>query len=90
MLVHGWLDTVFSARWLTDLKNALLKHGDYNVILVDWKGGNGLPYTQASVNTRVVGAEMGLLVKKLQVRPTRRFYVPKYLNNSKNAMVYLL
>lgn len=52
---------------MTKLKDVLLDHGNYNVIIVDWTGGNGLPYTQAAVNTRVTGAEVGLLVKKLQV-----------------------
>lgn len=54
---------------MVELKDTLLLHGDYNVILVDWTGGNGLPYTQAAANSRVVGAEIGLLVQKLQVRP---------------------
>lgn len=49
------------------MKNSLLKQGDYNVILVDWGGGSSLPYTQATANTRVVGALLAKLVKFLQV-----------------------
>ncbi|XP_003744753.1 pancreatic triacylglycerol lipase [Galendromus occidentalis] len=65
IIVHGWIDNVFLGKWMTIMKDALLRNGDFNVILVDWTGGNGLPYTQASVNTRLVGAEIGLLVTKL-------------------------
>lgn len=67
MIVHGWIDNLFLSTWMVEMKDALLQHGDYNVIIVDWTGGNGLPYTQAVANSRVVGAEMALLVTKLQV-----------------------
>ncbi|KAH6940550.1 hypothetical protein HPB50_000571 [Hyalomma asiaticum] len=66
ILVHGWIDTVFFAAWLTKMMHAFLTVGDYNVIIVDWQGGNSLPYAQATANTRVVGAEIALLVKKLE------------------------
>uniref|UniRef100_A0A2C9M1Z3 Lipase domain-containing protein n=1 Tax=Biomphalaria glabrata TaxID=6526 RepID=A0A2C9M1Z3_BIOGL len=48
-----------------NLKDELLAHGDYNVIIVDWSDGNSPPYTQATANTRVVGAQIGLLVDEL-------------------------
>ncbi|XP_077498382.1 pancreatic triacylglycerol lipase-like isoform X2 [Amblyomma americanum] len=66
MLVHGWLDTIFFASWMTEMKKAFLMVGDYNVILVDWQGGNSLPYTQATANARLVGAEIALLIGKLE------------------------
>lgn len=66
ILVHGWIDTVFFAAWLMKMMHAFLMVGDYNVIIVDWQGGNSLPYAQATANTRVVGAEIALLVKKLE------------------------
>ncbi|WP_407809586.1 hypothetical protein, partial [Staphylococcus aureus] len=47
------------------LKNELLLHSDINCIIVDWSGGNKPPYAQATANTRVVGAEIALLVDKL-------------------------
>jgi pancreatic triacylglycerol lipase len=31
--------------------------------MVDWSKGNGFPYTQASANTQVVGAEIALFIK---------------------------
>ena len=49
------------------MKDELLKHGDYNVVLIDWGGGSGIPYTQATANTRVVGAVTAKLIEALQV-----------------------
>ena len=36
-----------------------------NVIIVDWGHGSGAPYTQATANTRVVGAAVAKLIKQL-------------------------
>ncbi|GIX70601.1 pancreatic triacylglycerol lipase [Caerostris extrusa] len=47
------------------MKDNLLLHDQYNIIIVDWSGGNGAPYTQATANSRVVGAEVALFIKKL-------------------------
>ncbi|XP_065290202.2 pancreatic triacylglycerol lipase-like [Dermacentor albipictus] len=66
VLIHGWVDTVFFGAWLKKMTTAFLMVGDFNVIIVDWLGGNALPYTQATANTRVVGAEIALLVNKLE------------------------
>ena len=38
---------------------------DFNVIVVDWQHGAGLPYEQATANTRVVGAQIAQLFDKL-------------------------
>ena len=38
---------------------------DMNVIAVDWSHGAGLPYGQATANTRVVGAQVGKLINFL-------------------------
>lgn len=54
------------------MKTELLKLGDFNVILVDWGDGSGLPYTQATANTRVVGAEIAKLIKTLQTNTFAR------------------
>lgn len=50
------------------MKDEFLMHGDYNVIVVDWSGGNKPPYYQATSNTRVVAAEMALIVQALEVK----------------------
>lgn len=51
-----------------DIKDAYLRHNDLNVIIVDWTGGNTGLYEWAVANTRVVGAEIALLIWKLQVK----------------------
>lgn len=43
----------------------MLKRKPQNVILVDWGNGSGFPYNQATANTRVVGAEIAVLVSSL-------------------------
>lgn len=45
----------------------LLKHGDYNIIVVHWPGGAGPPYTRATANTRLVGLEIAHLINTLIV-----------------------
>ncbi|WAR24199.1 LIPP-like protein [Mya arenaria] len=65
---HGFLENGF-ADWLMD---ELLKNGDYNVILLDWGGGSGIPYTQATANTRVVGAVLAKLIEALQTVASAR------------------
>ncbi|XP_063430812.1 pancreatic triacylglycerol lipase-like [Mytilus trossulus] len=64
---HGFIENGF-VKWMKDMKDAFLTEGDYNVILVDWGGGSKLPYTQATANTRVVGALIAKLIKLLQER----------------------
>lgn len=67
VVVHGFLQTGF-VSWMGEMKDELLKYGNYNVILVDWGDGSGFPYTQATANTRVVGAEIAKLIKTLQTQ----------------------
>lgn len=64
LIVHGFLH-FGSARWVTEMKDALLESEDLNVINVDWSRGNGFPYTQATANTQVVGAEIAKLIKTM-------------------------
>ncbi|CAF4175206.1 unnamed protein product, partial [Rotaria sp. Silwood2] len=59
--IHGFVDSMNTPWWI-DMKNALLDAEDVNVILVDWSNGNGFPYTKATANTQVVGAEIALLI----------------------------
>ena len=51
--------------WLKKLKDARLEREDCNVILVDWSRRASFPYTQASGNTRLVGAQIATLIKFL-------------------------
>ena len=66
-IVHGFLDNPSLGPYMKDMKDEFLAVGDYNVVIVDWSGGNGLPYTQATANTRVVGPVIALLVLDLKV-----------------------
>ncbi|BFY99448.1 hypothetical protein BsWGS_02488 [Bradybaena similaris] len=65
ILIHGFLDTVSLTTMWMDMKDELLAHGDYNVVLVDWSHGNEAPYDQACANARLVGAQIAALVKAL-------------------------
>ena len=50
---------------VNQIKDALLDREDCNVILVDWSKGADLPYEQAAGNTRLVGAQIGELIRFL-------------------------
>ncbi|XP_023228761.1 pancreatic triacylglycerol lipase-like [Centruroides sculpturatus] len=65
-IIHGYIDSELFGPWQTALKDEMLLKERCNVIIVDWSGGNQLPYTQATSNTRVVGAEIALLVETLE------------------------
>ncbi|XP_077549862.1 pancreatic lipase-related protein 2-like [Haemaphysalis longicornis] len=65
-LIHGYLDTVAFGAWLADMKNAYLRTADVNVVLVIWERGNQGSYEQAVANTRIVGAEIALFIRKLK------------------------
>ncbi|XP_048764050.1 pancreatic lipase-related protein 2-like [Ostrea edulis] len=62
---HGFLENGF-VNWMVKMKDEFLKADDFNVILVDWGGGSSFPYTQATANTRLVGAEIAKLISVLQ------------------------
>ena len=72
IIVHGYLDDSL-AYWMNDMKDKLLQLDDFNVILVDWSGsqllltGSRAGYPLSVANTRVVGAEIGELIKALPV-----------------------
>ncbi|ESO93553.1 hypothetical protein LOTGIDRAFT_215949 [Lottia gigantea] len=63
-LVHGFTHHG-KRQWLQDLAAELLRAEDVNVIIVDWGNGAGLPYDQASSNTRVVGAQIAQLINAM-------------------------
>ncbi|CAL1267691.1 unnamed protein product [Larinioides sclopetarius] len=65
-IVHGFMDSELYGAWMVDMKDEFLMHGDYNIIVVDWSGGNKPPYYQASSNTRVVAAEIALIAQALE------------------------
>ena len=48
-----------------EIKGALLNREDCNVIMVDWSKGAASPYGQATGNARLVGAQIGELIRFL-------------------------
>ncbi|CAH1788455.1 unnamed protein product [Owenia fusiformis] len=70
ILIHGFLSSS-STPWMTEMKNALLDVGDYNVILIDWSGGADislLQYPQAASNTRMVAGMIAYFLDELSRR----------------------
>ena len=47
------------------MKDKLLKHEDFNVIIVDWSNGAKSPYEQAAGNTRMLGVQTATLIRFL-------------------------
>ncbi|XP_053395754.1 pancreatic triacylglycerol lipase-like [Mercenaria mercenaria] len=66
LIIHGYAQSA-QKQWVKDMVTELLENGDYYVIAVDWSSGTEEPYYLQSVaNTRVVGAEVAQLLKKLR------------------------
>lgn len=63
-IIHGFLHNGIK-DWVIGIKNEILKVENVNVIVVDWSKGNGFPYTQATANTQMVGAEIARLVNTM-------------------------
>jgi len=65
IVTHGFRGSI-DKPWLHTMCDAILKMDDYNCIIVGWGGGaRGLNYFQAMSNSRVVAAEIGLLLEAL-------------------------
>ena len=71
VVIHGFLDSLHDSAWMFKIKNSLLQvklEDPYNmVVLTDWTGGNGIPYIQATANTRLLGNQISYLLQKLNV-----------------------
>ncbi|XP_022095919.1 pancreatic triacylglycerol lipase-like [Acanthaster planci] len=69
-VIHGFTDNG-EKDWVLNLKDELLKKGDFNVIGVDWEKGATAGfivsgYCQARQNIRVVARQIANLIKKMQ------------------------
>lgn len=65
IIIPGWLDNIRRALWVRKLKDSLLwLWKPVNIIVVHWR--NFTPYTIATANTRVVGAELANLLKSIE------------------------
>ncbi|XP_012873228.1 PREDICTED: pancreatic triacylglycerol lipase-like [Dipodomys ordii] len=64
-IIHGFTDKG-EENWLSNMCKNMLQVESVNCICVDWKGGSRTGYTQATQNTRVVGAEVAYFVDVLR------------------------
>jgi pimeloyl-ACP methyl ester carboxylesterase len=64
IICHGFVESS-NVRWMLELRSAVLRAENVNVIKVDWGQSNGFPYTQATANTRIVGVEIARLLEHL-------------------------
>ena len=62
------------ARWVGETTDVILDVEDVNVIQVNWKKGASVDYDQATSNTRLIGHQVGHLVKMLMVSLQYSFY----------------
>ncbi|KAF8771479.1 Lipase member H like protein [Argiope bruennichi] len=60
-LVHGLVEMLTPENLFIVLKDAILKHGDYNVILVDWTLYNVMPFRRAYRYAGIVARGLGYL-----------------------------
>ncbi|XP_076221091.1 pancreatic triacylglycerol lipase isoform X2 [Nomia melanderi] len=64
LIIHGFLDNGDKSWVLRTMKELLLRE-NCDVVVVNWIGGAGPPYTQAVANTRLVGSMTARLVSQL-------------------------
>lgn len=65
VIIHGYVDRG-RKDWVKRMTREIIKNGDVNVVVVDWKrGAMTLNYLQAAANTRLVGVIAALMVEKL-------------------------
>ena len=66
VIVHGYTQNG-DVQWMYDMQEAFLNLEDVNVIRVDWRGGAVGLYGKAVANTRIVGAEISLVIDRIKV-----------------------
>lgn len=66
VVCHGYTESG-DVAWMQDMMTALLNNGDHNVIRIDWHPGAMAIYGKATANTRIVGAEVALMVNNIKV-----------------------
>ncbi|XP_071505644.1 pancreatic triacylglycerol lipase-like [Diadema antillarum] len=66
IILHGFTQGA-NVDWMEEMATAFLTVGDYNVIRVDWRDGALDLYGISTANTRIVGAEISLLIDLLKV-----------------------
>ncbi|XP_071118677.1 pancreatic triacylglycerol lipase-like [Haliotis cracherodii] len=65
IIIHGY-KRGGNSSWVQNCKDAFLRQGDINVIIVDWRrGAVAGDYNQAVANTRLVGIQLRFIVDML-------------------------
>ncbi|XP_015584844.1 pancreatic triacylglycerol lipase [Cephus cinctus] len=67
IVTHGWMNSAKSDACRL-VREAYLKHGEYNVIIVDWSRISKLPYVYASNRVKIVGQYVGKMIDFLASR----------------------
>lgn len=71
MVIHGF-GSSGKRSWVGRMVEALLYAGDVNVVVVDWEKGATLPnYVQAAANTRLVGKQVAVMMRRLMALGAR-------------------
>ncbi|XP_054764763.2 pancreatic triacylglycerol lipase-like [Lytechinus pictus] len=65
IIVHGFTQNA-DVQWMYDMQEAFLNYGEFNVIRVDWRQGAVDLYGKAVANTRIVGAEISLIIDRIK------------------------
>ena len=66
MIIHGYGQNGRS-NFNRDLKNALLAHDDYNVVVVDWSTATGSSYDTAAKNAPEIGKSVAKFIDWLKL-----------------------
>uniref|UniRef100_T1IMD4 Lipase domain-containing protein n=1 Tax=Strigamia maritima TaxID=126957 RepID=T1IMD4_STRMM len=68
VIIHGFGSSC-RRLWAREMKEALLKSDNINILCVEWESGASLPnYVQAAANTKLVGRQLALLIAELTAR----------------------
>ncbi|XP_003740146.1 inactive pancreatic lipase-related protein 1-like [Galendromus occidentalis] len=65
IMVHGYLQIVDIDKTQLMIKDTFIDYLDSNFIFVSWSRGSMTGYWTAAANTRIVGAEIALLIEKI-------------------------
>ncbi|XP_076666410.1 pancreatic triacylglycerol lipase-like [Andrena cerasifolii] len=65
IVTHGWMNS-HRSRACTSIRDAYLKHGDYNIIVVDWSSISLRPYIWASRRVLMIGQYISQMIDFLE------------------------
>ncbi|KAF8771452.1 Pancreatic triacylglycerol lipase like protein [Argiope bruennichi] len=65
-LIHGFIVQLIPGNLINIMKDALLEHDNYNVIVVNWTTYGVMPFRNAFKNSQVVGEKVGEMMTFIQ------------------------